>query len=117
MPLVPVAPPADALPQPVFVDTSGAPQDSTSAPPSRSRRRSRRRTGGRDVTSPPAARRHVYVTKDGMRDALCGWGMTLDESSLVPFLSRFVSDSDNSLIDYSDFALVIAEILKPGAYV
>jgi hypothetical protein len=85
-------------------------------PPSRGqRRRLRRRTGGSRVSSPSVSQRHVYVASDEVKHVLQSWGMTLDAGGLAQFRSRFAPEHNETLFDYTDFTLIIADILRPGA--
>jgi hypothetical protein len=86
-------------------------------PPSRGqRRRLRRRTGGSRVSSPSVSQRHVYVASDEVEHVLRCWGMTLDEGTVTQFRTCFAPEHNETLFDYSNFTLVIADILRPGSW-
>lgn len=78
------------------------------------RRRSKRGSGRRSATSSPLGKRHVYVVKEDMARVLKRWGMGFDASSMEPFLRRFTSDHNDTLVDYTEFVMIVAEVLRPG---
>ena len=127
MPVVPDVPAEDAIHSPAAVSIvdkadgmeAGGDEPGTQrivlTPPHHGQRRRSKRRSRRSETASPLGRRHVYVSQDDMSRVLRRWGMSLDATGVEPFLRRFASDMNEGMVDYTEFALLVAEVLRPGA--